>query len=161
VAPVLLLSVAALFGHAVRFVEIAHVQDFLQTRDREEFFTHFRTWRDLPKADPKRVRLLTLLLPALRKKEEVPLPSDGSFEVQYRVKIGQMKAIGLGASYSQDLYLTGGRAAKAISILLGDDDLPDLDGGLDKAEWTKRADAIEAKVKAFVAKAAKDAPKKK
>lgn len=147
--------------HAIRFVEIAHVQGFLQTRDRGEFFTLAREWRDLPKGDPKRVRLLTLLLPALRTKEEVPLPSDGSFDVNYRVKIGQMKAVGIGGHYSQDLFLTGGRAAEAISILLRNEDLPNLDGGLDKAEWTKRADAIEAKVKAFAASAAKDAPKKK
>ena len=104
-------------------------------------------WETLPR--PVRVRLATALVPALHTTAFVRPTNTADLMVPYRLQTGELKHIGFGLLIRQDVFLSGGRAAFAISRLIGDEDLPVLDGGLAAGEWNKRALAIEAKVKAF------------
>lgn len=148
----------------VALLEDRQIAEVLSHPSASVFMRHLaETWPKLPQT--ARARLAAKLLPSLRSMTKAVLAEAGDLNVTYRVNSGEMKAQGMGLTVDQDLFLTGGRAAFAVSCLLSEDGFPDpsvavLDGGLTADEWTKRADAIEAKVKAFAAKAAKDAAKK-
>ena len=148
----------------VSLLEDRQIAEVLSHPAASVFMRHLaEAW---PKLSPAaRARLAAKLVPSLRSTTKVALTEAGDLNVTYRIKTGEMKGQGMGLTVDQDLYLTGGRAAFAISCLLSKDGFPDpsvavLDGGLTADEWAKRADAIEAKVKAFAAIEAKDAPKK-
>lgn len=111
--------------------------------------------------DRQKSRILIKLAESLNSNSKVPLVGVQPVLIPYRMKTGELKFAGHGRIVQQDLFFVGGRAAWAIFVLLKDEGLPVLDGGLSAGGWDKRALAIAAKVKAFVEKAAKCEPKNK
>ncbi len=134
-------------AEAVRRAEKVEIAVVLSEPQWPKVFGAINGWERLPRA--ARVRLAAKLVPALHTTAFVRPINTADLMVPYRLQTGELKHIGFGLHIQQDVFLSGGRAAFAISRLIGDENLPVLDGGLTAGEWNKRALAIEAKVKAF------------
>ena len=116
------------------------VNDWLTKKDWDHIYMIPLTWAKLP--EKKRQAIGKLLLPKLTDRTNVGLINTADLIIYYRIDIGDMKFYGHGWSIPQDLFLIGGRAAYALSQLYDLDTLPELNAGLSKAEWDKRAKQI-------------------
>ncbi|MFO0849784.1 MAG: hypothetical protein U0871_14705 [Gemmataceae bacterium] len=104
-----------------------------------------------------RVRLVDALTPHLTDQTKVGVANPADLMISYRFKTGELKFYGHGWGPGQDLFLVGGKAAWAINVLMGPDGestssavgLPELDGGLTKEEWDRRAGVIKQYVAQF------------
>jgi hypothetical protein len=109
-------------------------------------------WSKRPPAE--RARLAGELAPALTDRRLVGLRDPEDLIIVHRLLTGDLKWQGHGLVVRQDLFVTGGRAAWAISRLM-DADVPELNAGLTPEQWEGRAAVIARQVKDFQAAARK------
>ena len=116
------------------------VTTYLTAKEWPEVFELARDWtKPWCKFRPY---VTMVMIRELNNRSYVKLCNTADMHVSYRLMTGEMKDQGHGRVIFQDLFTRGGRAAWALSEMYDLNHIPELNAGLSKAEWNKRAKQI-------------------